>query len=253
MTRPLAYLLVLLLLLPLKGKAEQITVASASNFTQAMELLIAEFESLSDHSVQTVYGSSGRLYAQIINGAPFDVFFSADQDKAERLEAEGLIAAGSRFTYAIGALVLWSKEPGLMTDNAEVLRRGEYRKLALANPRLAPYGVAAVEVLQRLGLTESSRDRWILGENIAQTFQFVDTANAELGFVALSQVLVDDRLQTGSGWIVPTELYTPIRQDVVLLNRTDSEQAAREFLDFIRSDTARAIIESYGYRVENAP
>ncbi len=253
MTRPPAYLLVLLLLLPLKGKAEQITVAAASNFTQAMEVLIVEFESRSEHSVQTVYGSSGRLYAQIINGAPFDVFFSADQDKAERLEAEGLIAAKSRFTYAIGALVLWSKEPGLMTDNADVLRQGEYRKLALANPRLAPYGVAAVEVLQRLGLTESSRDRWILGENIAQTFQFVDTANAELGFVALSQVLVDDRLQTGSGWIVPAELYTPIRQDVVLLNRTDSEQAAREFLDFIRSDTARAIIESYGYRVDNIP
>ena len=234
--------------------AETITIAVASNFRPAMNELISEFEAESGHEVLVSYGSSGRFFAQINNGAPFDAFFSADQEKPVVLEVENegeeQLASG-RFTYAIGALALWSKSPDLQLDQAEVLRQGDFNKLSIANPRLAPYGVATLEVLASLGLEESTRERWVQGENITQAFQFVDSENAEFGFVALSQIMQDGALVEGSVWLVPSDLHKPIRQDAVLLKRGENKQAAKDFLDFVHSSNkARTIIQSYGYRIE---
>ncbi len=234
--------------------AETLTIAVASNFRPAMNELISEFEAESGHEVNVSYGSSGRFFAQINNGAPFDAFFSADQEKPELLEAIGegeeQLASG-RFTYAIGALALWSRTPGLQLDNAEVLRQGGFNKLSIANPRLAPYGLATLEVLASLDLEESTRDHWVQGENITQAFQFVDSENAEFGFVALSQIMQDGAIAEGSYWLVPSELHSPIRQDAVLLKRGEKKQSVRDFLDFVQSSNkARTIIQSYGYRFE---
>jgi molybdate transport system substrate-binding protein len=234
----------------LTASAETINIAVASNFMPVMNEIIAEFETGSEHSVRVSYGSSGRIYAQINNGAPFDAFFSADQEKPADLESMGLVVADSRFTYAVGALVLWSKNPALLLAEGEILRQGEFNKLALANPRLAPYGVAAVEVLRALGLEESTRDKWVQGENITQAFQFVESQNADLGFVALSQVISARLALDKSVWRIPDEYYNPIQQDAVLLKRGEDNQAALDFLNYMRSTQAREIIESYGYRIE---
>jgi len=222
--------------------AEDINVAVAANFMGAFNVLKPTFEQASGHRLRVSSGSSGRFYAQIKNGAPFHVLFSADQATPARLEVEELTVAGSRFTYAIGALALWSANPELVVDGAQVLRRGDFNKLALANPRLAPYGVAAIEVLTNLGLREATESKWVQGENIAQTFQFVSTGNADLGFVALSQIGGQ-----GSMWIIPSEFYQPIRQDAVLLRRGQTSQAAQDLLRFVRSSEAKAIIETHGY------
>ena len=232
----------------LSASAETITIAAASNFTVAMNELISRFEADTGHEVQVSYGSSGRFYAQIINGAPFDIFFSADHEKPVLLESNEL--ASDRFTYAIGALALWSKSPGLQLDQGAYLRQGSFNKLSMANPRLAPYGQAALEVLSSLGLAESTSDRWVQGENITQAYQFVDTENADLGFVALSQIMQDGELEEGSVWLVPTDLHSPIRQDAVLLNRAEGKQAALEFWNYVQSLSAQTIIKSYGYQVE---
>ena len=229
-------------------RAERITVAVASNFAAPMTDIAAAFERQSGHEVQLAFGSSGKLFAQISHGAPFEVFFSADRDKPEALERKGLAVESSRFTYAVGVLALWSARTDVPVENAEVLRQGDFNKLALANPRLAPYGAAAVDVLESLGLAEATRPRWVQGENIAQTYQFVGSGNAAVGFVALSQIMVEGIVRAGSAWIVPEPLHAPIRQDAVLLRRGASNEAARAFLAFVRSDAARAIIESYGYR-----
>ncbi len=249
----------------LSVSAETITIAVASNFRSVMNQLINEFEAESGHEVLVTYGSSGRFFAQINNGAPFDAFFSADQEMPALLEAEDQEQGKEdgegeeseeenrttrSFTYAIGALALWSKSPGLPLANGELLRQGGFNKLSIANPRLAPYGVAAVEVLAALGLTESTRERWVQGENITQTFQFVDSGNAELGFVALSQIMRNGDIVGGSAWLVPSELHSPIRQDALLLRRGIDKQAARDFMDFVRGDKARMIIQSYGYRFD---
>jgi molybdate transport system substrate-binding protein len=233
--------------------AEDINVAVAANFVGTLKALKTPFEEASGHRLKVSSGSSGRFYAQIKNGAPFHVFFSADQVTPKRLEADGFVVAGSRFTYAVGALALWSANPELIIDGAQVLRRGEFNKLALANPKLAPYGVAAIDVLTRLGLREATRGKWVQGENIAQTYQFVSTGNAELGFVALSQINTQGqanqgRAMQGSTWLIPTELYRPIMQDAVLLRRGQANQAARALLRFVRSSKARATIEAHGYR-----
>ncbi|MGL6161847.1 molybdate ABC transporter substrate-binding protein [Microbulbifer sp.] len=232
----------------LQTSAEELMVAVASNFTAAMKEIAAEFEKTSGHRVKLASGSSGKFYAQIKNGAPFQAFFSADTAKPAALETAGLAVPGSRFTYAVGSLALWSADPSLVDDRASVLREGHFRKLALANPKLAPYGKAAVEVLRNLDLEEATRSRWVQGENIAQTYQFVATGNADLGFVALSQIVRGGQLKEGSAWTVPGDLYSPIRQDAVLLQRGADSKGAVEFLHFLRGDKARAIIESYGYR-----
>jgi len=231
--------------LPLQ--AEELTLAVASNFARPMDALVADFEESTRHHLNVSYGSSGRLYAQIINGAPFHLFFSADQEKPDALEQTGQAVKGSRFTYATGALVLWSANSELSLADGEALRGQQVERLALANPRLAPYGVAAMQVLQTMGLDSDYNERLVRGENINQAYQFVNTGNAQAGFVALSQVFENGSIEKGSGWIVPSNLYDPIRQDVVLLNNGSNNQAAKEFLDFITSRDAQAVIADYGY------
>lgn len=224
-------------------QAERITVAVAANIAPVMRVLSKEFTHVSGHSVALAVGASGKFVAQIQQNAPFHLFFSADQAKPAALEASGHAVSGSRFTYAIGALVLWSPEHA-NEDAAAILRQGDYKRLAMANPRLAPYGSAAVEVAEALGLSAQSRARWIQGENIAQTYQFVVSRNADLGFVALSQVLQHNER---SYWRIPQTLYTPIKQDAVLLRHGAHSAAARAFLDYICSEPARAHLREWGY------
>lgn len=233
--------------------AGETTIAVASNFAPAMQAIAGEFEKSSSNKVNLVFGSSGKFYAQIINGAPFQAFFSADQAKPLALEHEDLVVQGSRFTYAVGALALWSKRSDFANIDARTLQQGEFRKLALANPLLAPYGMAAVEVLRHLGLDLATKSKQVRGENIAQTYQFVESGNADLGFVALSQITYRGVLKSGTAWIVPQALYTPIRQDAVLLHNGENSPVARSFLQFFHRDQVRGIIESYGYKPETTP
>ncbi|WP_295797592.1 molybdate ABC transporter substrate-binding protein [uncultured Microbulbifer sp.] len=240
----------LALLLPTSFvRAEELTIAVASNFTAPMREIAARFEAQSDHRVALVFGSSGKIFAQISHGAPYQAFFSADQSKPARLVELGLANGDSRFTYAEGKLALWSRQPDYVDDQGKVLKQGKFNRLALANPKLAPYGAAALEVLQNLQLAEQNRSRWVFGENIAQTYQFVASGNAELGFVALSQILRDGRVSQGSAWVVPEELYNPIRQDAVILKSAEKQSVLREFWRFIQGPEARKIIESYGYGI----
>ncbi|MFC7049414.1 molybdate ABC transporter substrate-binding protein [Emcibacter nanhaiensis] len=235
--------------LGVSSHAGEVTVAVASNFTGAMKEIAGAFEKQSGHRVKLSFGSSGKFYAQIRNGAPFEVFLSADQAKPAALDKDGLTVAGSRFSYAIGALALWSSDAKVVDNGGGILKRGTFRKIAIANPKLAPYGVAATQVLDALGLTDIVRGKLVMGENISQTFQFVGSGNAEIGFVALSQVMQGNKVKAGSAWIVPPELYQPIRQDAVLLKRGEANEAAGALLSFLRSEQAGRIITSFGYRV----
>jgi molybdate transport system substrate-binding protein len=228
------------------ARAEQTNIAVASNFTHTMKALIRVFEKTSKHQIKASYGSSGKIYAQIKHGAPFQIFFSADQNKPLALYNEGLTTA-KPFTYALGALALWSSNADFKNKELQKLQSGEFNKLSLANPKLAPYGIAAMEVLGNLELLEPTRKKWLQGENIAQTYQFVGTGNADLGFIALSQVI-----NQSDYWPVPTKLYQPIRQDAVLLKRGGNNVAAKAFLHFIRSEQGQSIIRSYGYKIEPA-
>lgn len=232
------------LVLPLQVSAEQIRVAVASNFTHAMQDIKQQFEQQSGHEIDLIFGSTGKIYAQIINGAPFDAFFAADVTRPERLEQEKRIQPGSRFSYAIGQVVLWSPDNTLVDDKAEVLQSGQFRHLAIANPKLAPYGKAAQQVLQVKGVWKKWQDKIVRGENIGQTFQFVKSGNAELGFVALSQLKSAAAGNNGSTWVAPAELYDPIEQQAVQL--TD-KAAVTALMDFVKSDAARQIIHHYGY------
>jgi molybdate transport system substrate-binding protein len=238
-------LFLLMWLAALTGRAAEVQVAVAANFTAPMQKIAPLFEADTGHKARLAFGSTGRFYAQIRNGAPFDVLLAADDETPSRLEREG--QGGGRFTYAIGKLVLWSKQPTLVDDKGDVLRSGRFDKLALADPRLAPYGAAAIETMTKLGVIDALRPKFVQGENIAQTWQFVATENAQLGFVALSQVWADGKLKEGSAWLVPATLYTPIRQDAILLNRGKDKAAAKALLQYLRGDKARAIIEAYGY------
>jgi molybdate transport system substrate-binding protein len=202
------------------------------------------------HEVVASAGSTGQFYAQIRNGAPFDVLLSADRTTPEKLEAEGFTVTGTRFIYAIGKLALYSAESNRIGTDGPAALRGDFRKLAIANPDIAPYGLAAQQVLTALGLWEALRPKLVLGKNIAQTFQFVATDNAELGFVAVSQIAGPNAPKGGSRWEVPQSLYRPLEQDAVLLQRGAANPAARAFLDFLRSQRARELIASYGYGVE---
>ncbi len=242
--------LVVSLLVPGKLLAEEILVAVASNFTVPMNALVEEFEAQTGHEVQVAFGSSGRFYAQIINGAPYQVFLSADQEKPDQLEASGLTLTGSRITYATGALVLWSATGGPLITGSEALD-SDFRLLSLANPELAPYGQAAAQVLEALGKIEQTRSRWVQGENIAQAYQFVETRNADLGFVALSQVIGEGgKLKSGSGWRVPAEMHEPIRQDAVLLQRAADCAACSQFMEFLVSPHARELLRGFGYQAD---
>lgn len=223
------------------ANAGEIVVAVASNFTTTLERITQQFEAETDHEVTIVSGATGRHYAQISNGAPYDLFFAADSETPARLAEEGRIK-GEPVTYAQGRVVLWSHDPDLVDAEGAVLRTDTFSSLAIANPRLAPYGQAAVEVLEDLGLYQDIGSRLVMGENIAQTFQFIDTGNAQLGFVAYSQVLSNG--QGGSWWLVPSTRHSPLTQDAVVL--TDNP-VAREFLQFITQDQAGAIIIASGY------
>lgn len=229
------------------AQADQVSVAVAANFTAPMQKIAAAFEAETGHKAELSFGATGKFYAQITNGAPFQVLLSADDTTPAKLEREGKAVAHSRFTYAIGTLVLWSAQAGTVDAQGDVLKRGDFKHLAIANPKLAPYGVAAVQVMDKLGVTAALQPRLVQGENIAQTFQFVSTSNAQLGFVALSQVMVDGKIRSGSAWQVPASLHDPIRQDAVLLAPGKDSAAATTLLTYLRGDKARAIIQSYGY------
>lgn len=227
--------------------AAEVTAAVAANFTVATERLAPAFERATGHKLIASFGSTGKLYAQIRNGAPFDVFLAADERRPKLLESAGYAVPGSRFTYAIGRLVLWSPDPTVVDSGAVVLRDGNFAHLAIANPKTAPYGAAAEQVIRHLGLWARLAPRLVRGENIAQTFQFVSTGNARLGFVALAQVRALPATRRGSQWLVPATFYDPLRQDAVLLRRSAGSTAARAFLDYLRSPEAQAIIHQLGY------
>ena len=228
-------------------RAGEVHVAVAANFTAPMNVIAETFEKDTGHKAKLAFGSTGKFYAQIKNGAPFEVLLAADDETPARLVQEGSAEANSRFTYAIGTLVLWSSKPGLVDAAGEVLRRGQFGKLALANPKTAPYGRAAVETLTRLGLMSAAQPRFVQGENIAQTFQFISSGNADLGFVALSQVMKDGKVQEGSAWIVPAEMHEPIRQDAVLLATGRGNPAAQALLNYMKGDRAKQVMRSFGY------
>ena len=236
----------LLVLAPFSASADQVTIAVATNFTEVIEQLTKTFEQTTNHTVVIVSGSTGKIYAQITNGAPFDIFLAADQARPALLVADG--AAPEAITFAIGQLALWSADQALVTG-PETLETG-FRHLAIANPALAPYGFASKQVLLATGLFAPLEDRLVLGENIGQTFALVASGNAELGFVALSYVQSPRNTIEGSTWVVPANLHAPIKQDAVLLNRAAKNPAALAFFAFLQTDEARTQIRAFGYLVE---
>jgi molybdate transport system substrate-binding protein len=239
----LAIAIALALLTAGNAFAAQTNVAVAANFMEAAREIAAAFKRKTGHEAVLSFGASGQFYTQIAQGAPFQVFLSADDARPKKLADEGLAVADSRFTYAIGKLVLWSKTPDLVKGE-DTLKAAAFAKLSICNPAAAPYGAAAVETMKSLRVYDTLQPKLVEGATITQAFQFVQTGNAELGFVALSQLTEND---TGSRWVVPQELYAPIRQDAVLLKSGASNAAATGFISFLRGPEARAIIEKYGY------
>lgn len=229
--------------------AAEVNVAVAANFTAPMKAIAAAFEQDTGNKVVASFGATGQLFAQINNGAPFEVFFSADDTTPAKLEQAGNSVAGSRFTYATGALVLWSAKPGYVDDKGEVLKQNNYSHLSMANPKAAPYGRAASETLEGLGLTDSLKGKIVEGQSITQALQFVSTGNAELGFVALSQVYKDGKITGGSAWLVPESYYQPIKQDALILKKGANNPAAKALTDYLQGPKAEAIIKSYGYKI----
>ncbi len=234
------------LVLSAHAQADEVSVAVAANFTAPMQKIAAAFEKETGHKVVASFGSTGKFYAQIKNGAPFEVLLAADDETPAKLVKEGAAITGSQFTYAVGKLVLWSPKPGVVDGAGEVLKKGVFEHLALANPKLAPYGAAGIDTMKALGVYAAIEPKVVMAENITQAYQFVSSGNAQLGFVALSQVLKDDKID-GSAWLVPANLYQPIRQDAVLLSPGKAKPAAEALLKYLKSDAARAVIKSSGY------
>jgi molybdate transport system substrate-binding protein len=226
--------------------AAQVKVAVAANFTEPAKEIAARFKARTGHDASLIFGASGQFYTQVANGAPFEVFLSADAERPQKAEADGLAVAGSRFTYAVGRLVLFSKTPGLVDARGAVLKSGRFHKIAIADPKSAPYGLAAVETMKRLGVYDALAPKLVQGTSITQAYQFVDTGAAELGFVALSQAAA---VKGGSRWVVPAGDHTPIDQQAVLLKTGAANPAAIAFLAFLKGNEARAIIRKYGYEV----
>ncbi|MGI1679959.1 MAG: molybdate ABC transporter substrate-binding protein [Cellvibrionaceae bacterium] len=253
------FVLMSLFMFPVVSFSGEITVAVASNFINPMKVIAKEFEAETGHTVKLVFGSSGKIYSQIRHGAPFDVFLSADQDKPEKLVISGHAVEGTRFTYATGRLVLWAMNAdqyGIMQNTPEelasnifqsVIEVGDYKFLSMANPKLAPYGKAAQEVVEALTKGELDTAKIVQGENIAQAFQFVYSGNADLGFVALSQVAKNNVIDVGFGWIVPETLHSPIHQDAVLIKQKDMSEVSQQFLDYLKKDSTKKIIRNFGY------
>lgn len=242
-----SFVVVSLLWLSATVRADDVTVAVAANFAVPMQRIAAEFTKETGHKVISSSGSTGRFYAQIKSGAPFELLLAGDDETPARLEKEGEAVVGSRFTYAVGKLVLWSRKPGYVDDRGEVLKKQDFRHLSLANPKLAPYGAAAVEAMKSLGAYDGLQGRLVTGENIGQAYRFVVSGNAELGFVALSQVYSDGRIVEGSAWLVPQTLYKPVRQDAIVLIRGKGKPAVDALVTYLRGEKARAVIKSYGY------
>ena len=230
-------------------QADEVQVAVAANFTAPIQAIAADFEKDTGHKLVAAYGATGQFYTQIKNGAPFEVFLSADDTTAKKLEKEGDSVKGSRFTYAIGTLALWSAKEGYVDAKGDVLKKNEYQHLSLANPKAAPYGLAATQVLEKLKLTEATKAKIVEGQNITQAYQFVSTGNAELGFVALSQIYKDGKVSSGSAWIVPASLHDPIKQDAVILNKGKDSAAAKALVEYLKGPKAAAVIKSYGYQL----
>ena len=245
--------IVVLLLLPQMALAETALIGIAANFSEVARQLATAFkaEEGGRHSVKLSIGSTGSLYAQIRHGAPFDALLAADAIRPALLQDEGHAVAGTRFTYAIGQLTLWSANPATISNGAAVLRSDTLRRVAIANPKIAPYGMAALQVMDSLGVTEAVQGKLVRGENIGQAFAMVSTGNAEIGFVALSYVLSEKNRFPGSRWDVPEALHDPIRQDAVLLEHGLGNLAAEKFIRFLASEPARQIIRSYGYGIDS--
>lgn len=238
----------LCLMLPLCVWAAEVRVAVAANFAGPMKDIAVVFESQTGHKLLLTPGASGKFYAQITNGAPFDVFLSADDETPQKLEKVGKAVQGSRFTYAIGRLILWSPKDNGVADGIDLLKKGDFRFLAIANPRVAPYGIAAVQTMQKIGVLTQLEPKVVQGENISQTHQFVTSGNADVGFVALSQVWQNGKLKSGSGWLVPETYHDALRQDAVLLETGKQSEAAQALMNFLKSDKAREIMTAYGYK-----
>ena len=229
------------------AQGAEVNVAVAANFAAPMQKIAADFERDTGYKTALSFGSTGNFYNQIKSGAPFELLLAADGRTPARLEVEGLAAGGTRFTYAIGRLALWSSQADFVDAEGQVLQSDRFDRIALANPKLAPYGAAAVETLTRLGLLDRLQTKFVQGENVAQAYQFVATGNAPLGFVALAQIYADGLITHGSAWIVPTILHAPIQQDAVLLTNGMNNPAAAALITYLQGDTARAIICTYGY------
>ncbi|MBH8610019.1 molybdate ABC transporter substrate-binding protein [Pseudomonas mohnii] len=231
------------------AQADEVQVAVAANFTAPIQAIAAGFEKDTGHKLVTAFGATGQFYTQIKNGAPFEVFLSADDTTPKKLEDEGDTVKGSRFTYAVGTLALWSAKEGYVDALGKVLSDNQYQHLSIANPKTAPYGLAATQVLAREGLTDKVKDKIVEGQNITQAYQFVSTGNAEVGFVALSQIYKDGKITSGSAWIVPANLHDPIKQDAVILNKGKDNPAAKALVAYLKGPKAAAIIKSYGYQL----
>lgn len=229
--------------------ADDVQVAVAANFTAPIQAIANDFEKDTGHKLIAAYGATGQFYTQIKNGAPFEVFLAADDSTPEKLEKEGETVPGSRFTYAVGTLALWSAKDGYVDPAGHVLKEGTYQHLAIANPKAAPYGLAATQVLEKMGLTEKVKDKLVEGQNITQAYQFVSTGNAQLGFVALSQIYKDGKISSGSAWIIPEALHDPIKQDAVILKKGANNPAAKALTEYLKGPKAAAIIKSFGYHL----
>ena len=229
--------------------ADDVQVAVAANFTAPIQAIASDFEKDTGHKLIAAYGATGQFYTQIKNGAPFEVFLAADDSTPEKLEKEGDTVPGSRFTYAVGTLALWSAKDGYVDPEGQVLKEGTYQHLAIANPKAAPYGLAATQVLEKMGLTEKVKDKLVEGQNITQAYQFVSTGNAQLGFVALSQIYKDGKVSSGSAWIIPEALHDPIKQDAVILKKGANNPAAKALTEYLKGPKATAIIKSFGYHL----
>ena len=241
--------LLLALCCPTVVYSDQLPIAVAANFTAPMQQLAPEFEKATGHKIVASYGATGKFYAQIKNGAPFEVLLSADDETPGKLAREAAADAASQFTYAKGRLVLWSAKPAVVDAKGEVLKTAGFDHLALTNPKLAPYGAAAVEAMKTLGVHDALAQKFVTAENISQTYQFVKSGNAQLGFVALSQVMKEGKISEGSAWVVPANLHQPIRQDAIVLDKGRGKPAVDALITFLQSDRAKHVIRSFGYEL----
>ena len=235
-------------LMAANAQAAEIKVAVASNFANVLKEIAIEFQKDTGHQLAITPGATGKFYAQISNGAPFDVFLSADDETPRKLAQEGKAIASSQFTYAIGRLALWSPNLEMIDKNADILKTDKFKFIAIANAKVAPYGQAAVQTMQKLGVLTKIEPRVVQGESISQTYQFVSTGNAQLGFVAMSQIVENGKIKMGSAWIVPEEMHEQLKQDAVVLQSCKHMSACQALIEYLKSEKAKKLMASYGYK-----